>query len=114
MAVTAAMAARLTVSIPLSSLSSTPRQGLHTLPAASRIAFWRSGLIENVGSASRFTLLHSTATWVRHPKPNRFLRAAQSSTDNKNAKDDNLEITKQRLQELSVCTLFSASTLQGC
>ncbi|XP_024401850.1 uncharacterized protein [Physcomitrium patens] len=109
MAVTAAMAARLTVSIPLSSLSSTPRQGLHTLPAASRIAFWRSGLIENVGSASRFTLLHSTATWVRHPKPNRFLRAAQSSTDNKNAKDDNLEITKQRLQELSASLVLPAN-----
>lgn len=90
MAVLAAGGLTSLASTSLPCCSSTHRQYLHR---ASPVLFWRT---EDLTSAG----LHSGGFQLRRGR--RFARAAQSSAKNENVADVNLEITKQRLRELSV------------
>ncbi|KAG0608182.1 hypothetical protein M758_8G085300 [Ceratodon purpureus] len=106
----AVMAAGLTTSTPFLCLSSTLRQEVHTCSGSPQVSFWRSDL------TGGFSLSHRSskaASQVRQFKGSRFVRAAQSSAKNEaDVTDDNLEITKARLRELSESLVLPANYLE--
>lgn len=101
----AIMAAGLVTSTSFLCFSSSYKQDFHIGSAFSQIAFWKSDFTNSLSSRG----LTAPARLRRC----RLVRAAQSSTQSENVADENLEITKQRLRELSVYIFFSSAVAAG-